>query len=269
MDTERIAITRSGETHDISLSSRHGGSELIFFIHGLGCAKDSFADVFAHPALTPYSLAAIDLPGFGESPLPVGFSCALEDHAEICFATLAQLPFETVHLAGHSMGGAIAVLLAERMGKRLASLVSIEGNLVGSDCTVSRRAVSATYDQFRERLRRELTLSARGPEEKGMRLWAEWSAKSDPRAFTESARSLVTWSDSGRLLRRFLTLPCRTSYFYGERNRQLPVLSRLGAVPAVMIGRSGHFLMNENPEEFCAKLAAFISGQGPEPRDRT
>jgi len=260
VDTERIAIACAGETHDIVLSSRGGGSELIFFIHGLGCAKESFADAFQNPALAPYSLAAIDLPGFGDSPLPEGFSCALEDHAQVCLATLASLPHGAVHIAGHSMGGAIAVLLAERLGKRLASLVSIEGNFIGSDCTVSRRAVSITYDRFRERLRRELMLAARGPEEKGMRLWAEWSAKSNPRAFTESARSLVEWSDSGKLLSHFLALPCRKAYFFGERNRTIPVLSRLGPVPAIMINRSGHFLMNDNSDEFYTKLAAVLDG---------
>jgi len=256
--TGHITLDRAGGTHDIAVSSRERGDGLVFFIHGLGCAKESFADAWDHPARSRFSLLALDLPGFGDSPLPEGFSCAMEDHAALCLEVLARYPHGEVHVAGHSMGGSIAVLLCGLMGDRAASLVNIEGNLVGADCTVSRRAVSITYDRFRERLMRELVVAARSSEERGMRLWAEWSARSDPLAFTKSAHSLVEWSDSGELLRRFLSLPCPRAYFYGERNRRMPVLARLGAVPATMISRSGHFPMNDNPDEFYGKLSGAL-----------
>jgi pimeloyl-ACP methyl ester carboxylesterase len=243
----------------ISLLSRDTGKDLVFFIHGLGCAKESFADAFDQPRLSAYSIAAIDLPGFGESPAIGDFSYTLDNYAGICRETLNQFPHNRVHIVGHSMGGAVAVLLAEKIPDRAVSLMNIEGNLTGSDCTTSRRTMSVTYDDFRSRLKRELILSARGSGEKGMRLWAEWSAKSDPLAFTGSARSLVEWSDSGELLSRFLALPCRKVYFYGERSRSIPALSRLGNVPAIMVSRSGHFLMNDNPDEFYSKLAAELA----------
>ncbi len=159
---------------------------------------------------------AVDLPGFGDTPSPREFTHSMENHAALCREVLNSVDYSRLHLVGHSMGGAIALLLAEFLPHGPDSLISVEGNLIGRDCTVSRRAVSVSYENFRTRLMRQMILAARTSEEHGTRLWAEWSAKSSPTAFTESARSLVEWSDSGELLRRFLGLTCRKAYFYGE-----------------------------------------------------
>jgi pimeloyl-ACP methyl ester carboxylesterase len=262
MSATLISVTLDGCRFDMSALARDSGGELVFFIHGLGCAGESFAGAWDHPALSRYSLLAVDLPGFGASPAPEDFSCSLEDYAALCREIIRHVPHEKIHLAGHSMGGSIAVLLAGLIPGGPASLMNIEGNLIGADCATSRRTAAVSYESFRARLMRQLIIAARSSEERGMRLWAEWSAKSDPLAFTKSARSLVAWSDSGDLLRRFLALPCRRAYFYGERNRMMPALSRLGETPTVMVSRSGHFLMIDNPDEFYTKLATSISPPG-------
>ena len=77
------------------------------------------------------------------------------------------------------------------------------------------------------------------------------------RAFTESARSggMVRQRE---ILSHFLALPAARPF--GERNRTIPVLSRLDWLPAIMINRSGHFLMNDNSDEFYTKLAAVLDG---------
>ena len=40
----------------------------------------------------------------------------------------AQFPGEAVHLVGHSVGGAVAMLFAQAHGERVCSLVSVQGN---------------------------------------------------------------------------------------------------------------------------------------------
>lgn len=259
MNSSVIRIKIDNRAIEISLALRESGTELIFFIHGLGCVKESFIDAWKQPRLSNYSLAAIDLPGFGDSPALQDFSYTLDNYAGICREILNLFPHDIIHIVGHSMGGSIAVLLAEQIPGRVISLINIEGNLTGPDCTTSRRTASVTYEEFRTRLRRELILAAYSSDEKGMHLWAEWSARSNPLAFTGSARSLVEWSDSGELLNRFLALHCRKAYFYGERNKSIPTLSRIEGIPAIMVNRSGHFLMNDNPEEFYEKLAAMLA----------
>ena len=80
-----------------------------------------------------------------------------------------------------------------------------------------------------------------------------------PFGFYKSAESLVHWSSSGELISRFKNLSCRKCYFYGERTPDIVVLNRLDAIEKVMIADSGHFMMNDNPDEFYSCLSEFLS----------
>ena len=42
-----------------------------------------------------------------------------------------------------------------------------------------------------------------------------------------SAESLVSWSDSEKLLEAFASLACRKAYFYGSENSRIPRCSAL------------------------------------------
>ena len=49
------------------------------------------------------------------------------------------------------------------------------------------------------------------------------------------------------------------SYFYGQENAGMAVLDRLDGIEKVMIGNSGHFFMNDNPDEFYPGLRTFLT----------
>jgi hypothetical protein len=72
----------------------------------------------------------------------------------------------------------------------------------------------------------------------------------------------VEWSDSGKLLEKFKKLNCKKSYFYGEENKDTPAVKETGFAEQYMISNSGHGMMTDNPKEFYAKLAGFISSCG-------
>ena len=80
-----------------------------------------------------------------------------------------------------------------------------------------------------------------------------------PLGLYKSAESLVRWSDSGELISYFKNLPCRKSYFYGEKNANTVALHRLNSIEKIMIRNSGHFMMNDNPDEFYPRLSRFLS----------
>ena len=83
--------------------------------------------------------------------------------------------------------------------------------------------------------------------------------KALPLGFYKSAESLVRWSDSGELILRFRNLPCRKAYFYGEKNADIVALHRLNYIEKIMIGSSGHFMMNDNSDGFYPRLGRFLS----------
>jgi pimeloyl-ACP methyl ester carboxylesterase len=249
---------------DLAISSkiRQAGNELILFIHGLGCTKESFEEVWYSSALNNFSIVTFDLVGYGESSKPVDFSYAMEEQAEICKELLSHFHYERLHIVAHSMGGVIGLLLAGSVTDKLLSFVNIEGNLISADCGMSRRVASVSYAEFEQRLFNGLKKMADASSNRGERLWAIWYAKSHPLGFYRSARSLVEWSDRGDLLRSFLRLGCERVYFYGEVNSHLEVLTVLEGVGKICISKSGHFPMIDNPQEFYSRIAEVIGGIG-------
>jgi len=255
MDQKIIQVTVGGISLDIAATYRKASEDLVFFIHGLGCSKESFQNVWHRSEFRNFSLLAIDLAGFGESSGPGdAFSYSMEDHARVCDEVLDAFKFNRLHVVGHSMGGAVGLLLSEEIFHKTISFSNIEGNLIGEDCgLISMEASSVSYDIFENELFPHYRLVFHNTETRGLSL-----DTASPLAFYKSSTSLVAWSDSRRLLNRFKALKCKKRFFYGERHSGLKVLNELGNIETEAISGSGHFLMNDNPDEFYTKLFQFI-----------
>ena len=78
-------------------------------------------------------------------------------------------------------------------------------------------------------------------------------------AFHACAKSLVAWSDSGRLLEIFQALAVPKAYVYGERSANPDVLSRLAGVPTYLVADCGHFVMIEKPDALARVVAEVMS----------
>jgi pimeloyl-ACP methyl ester carboxylesterase len=252
------SIDYNGQILPIAAKFRKSGTEMLFFIHGLGCSQETFDGVWSFRMLDRYSVLTCDLPGFGDSPGCDDFSYDLYDTAELCRGLLALLPGYRIHIIGHSMGGAIGMLLSEMIEGRLASFINVEGNLIGQDCSISSRRLSVSFEEYEKKRLPELLLFSGMSVEPGRRLWSRLMRKADVKALYRSSRSLVEWSDSGRLFDMFLKLDRKKIYIYGEADSFMGILKMLDGVSLVKISKSGHFPMIDNPGEFYGALAAFL-----------
>lgn len=95
----------------------------VVFIHGFG--SDSQSWVGNAPALFSFAnVWALDLPGHGrawaEKP-----AATLEGVGEQIGQAVFSVSERPIHIVGHSIGGALAVLLAQRQPDKVASLVLI------------------------------------------------------------------------------------------------------------------------------------------------
>ncbi|HPN12080.1 MAG TPA: alpha/beta hydrolase [Spirochaetota bacterium] len=257
MKQRKITIRYNNGDYNLSIRYRKNGGELVFFIHGLGCSQNNFNDAWHAEGLSRHSLVSLDLPGFGESSMADNFSCDMNAYAEICSDVLSLFPEFRVHLVGHSMGGAIGILLTDMIHDRLVSFVNIEGNLIGRDCSASREKASVSFDDFKTKQLPALILTTSLSVEPGRRMWSQYLKMADKKGLYLSSRSLVRWSDSGLLLKKFKELDCKKVYIYGEANSFLNVLTFLNGIQTVPISNSGHFPMNDNSEEFYNFLSDF------------
>jgi abhydrolase domain-containing protein 6 len=99
-------------------------------IHGFGGDKETWLMM---AALIPRArgLALIDLPGHGRSADVPEDRASIRHHAEAALRVLDELGFERAVVCGNSMGGGVALRLAESWPDRVAGLVLVAS--VGRD----------------------------------------------------------------------------------------------------------------------------------------
>jgi len=241
----------------ISCLFRKGGKEPVVFVHGLGDSKESFREAFRREEFRSFTVLAADLVGFGDSDKSVDFSYSMKDQAEILRKVIDCFGVERFHLVAHSMGGAIGIELCEMISSRVCSFINAEGNLTSEDCTGSRhiaemdeeKFAQVGFKQFKRELREEFE---RTGDSAGMDYLRNLS-KATAESMYKSSVSLVKESDSGNLLTRFCQLPFYKCYIYGEKNKGVfptEKLLRQKGIPIFYISKSGHAMMDENPDEF-------------------
>ena len=115
------AVMPGGSVHYLQT----GDGPRVVLLHGLFAQKEQWVPFMCVVAASGYSVIAPDLPGFGQS---VGFSIQdyqLENQVELLHALVAGLGIKEFHLAGNSMGGAIAGLYQHRYAQEVRSLAFI------------------------------------------------------------------------------------------------------------------------------------------------
>lgn len=106
-----------------------GQGPAVVLVHGLFADRRQWHGMACLVARAGYRVIAPDLPGFGDS---TGFAVStyrLEMQATVLQAFLHKLELSRYHLAGNSMGGAIAGMVAVRFPQEVASLAFIGASL--------------------------------------------------------------------------------------------------------------------------------------------
>jgi pimeloyl-ACP methyl ester carboxylesterase len=232
---------------------KSSSNSFVIFLHGLACSGDSFRNLFDYNYFPDASLLVLDLVGFGQSSKPDDFSYTMENQASLCEQLLGEFSFKKLHIVAHSMGNAIALLISQNIVSKVQSFANLEGNLISEDCgLLSRGIIEVSLAEYQNcNFKSHLYEFARHPQLRFNQTTAN--------AVYKSSLSLVQWSDSVELLLQYKNLACKKCYFWGEENADMPVLKELVGMKTVMISRSGHGMMTDNPEAFYMALAEFIN----------
>jgi pimeloyl-ACP methyl ester carboxylesterase len=94
-----------------------GKGRPLVLLHGLGGSGYAWRQVVPDLARS-YRVITIDLMGFGRSDKPLHARYSPQDHARVVLATLDALNLRNVALAGHSLGGLVALLATTEANRR-------------------------------------------------------------------------------------------------------------------------------------------------------
>jgi pimeloyl-ACP methyl ester carboxylesterase len=155
-----------------------------------------------------------------------------------------------VTLVGHSMGGALALLIAQRQPDFVTAIGSIEGNLIGGK--VSRAIARAADDDEAEKIKAGLIATAARSKNAGWQLWARTMAPLSPRVLRDYALSLTNLAASGLLPEMFHRFNGPKAYIYGDRY-DTTALASLDKRLTHRVKGADHFVMQDAPAT-CADL---------------
>ena len=192
--------------------------------------------------------------GFGKSSKPHEYSYTMEQHASCLSGLLKKLNVTNPVIIAHSMGGAIALLLIEKLSS-VEYFFCLEGNLVDEDCTISKEVESQSEEDF-------IINSYNVNPVKYRCRQLDSEADSSPIGYYRSSVSLVEMSESGELLKKFKELMCPKTYIHGHENRNTKAVRVLAGQDVVEIEGCGHFMLNDNPNSTYSVIEDRLRGLG-------
>lgn len=122
----------------------------IVLIHGL-FGNQSDPEILA--AFEGVEVHAPDLIGYGKFKDAQSAGWSLDDQADHVFKFVQELRAPSVHLVGHSVGGAVSALVAFRNSSLVASYTSVEGNFTLKDAFWSGQIAQKSLAEVEEIIR--------------------------------------------------------------------------------------------------------------------
>jgi pimeloyl-ACP methyl ester carboxylesterase len=254
-----------------------GSGPPLLLVHGYLWSGTAWEDAF--PFLSRGLRVIVpDLPGFGESekPPPARYAYGYEAFTESLVDLVAALGVGRVSVCGHSMGGAVALMLAAHHPDLVEKLV-----LVDPIVYPSRRGTAASVAtlpilgpilfkqmygraMFRRFFRENVyARSASLPEERIQRMFAAFNA---PAAREAAYATMLATLDRRALVASIPRVSAPTLVAWGRNDRSAPVehgrrLARELRRARFEVFDCGHSPPEEAPEAFAEVVTGFLRGK--------
>jgi len=256
------------------------GSETIIMIHGLGSYLHAWKKNISELSKN-YRVIAIDLPGYGRSS-KAPHSGLMTFYAGVVAEFIQKLQLEPVNLAGHSMGGQIAMVLTLEKPELVKRLILVdpagfEAFHAGQrnwfkDVMTPNLVRLTTVDAI------EINLASnfyRMPDDARFMIEDRIAMRDavDFEAYCLAVARSVHGMVDEPVLDKIAGIKVPTLIFFGENDMLIPnrylnpgFTSKIAETGAglikgsklVMVPKCGHFMMFEKPEVFNAETRKFI-----------
>jgi pimeloyl-ACP methyl ester carboxylesterase len=259
-----------------------GDGPALVFVHGLSGSWPNWLEqlpVFADTR----RVIAMDLPGFGHSPMPVE-QITISSYAQILDELLGKLGVSAATLVGNSMGGFISAELAIAFPQRVERLVLVSAAGISTN---GRRDVQRAVPALRRMERvvaayttwvaahsdavarhpglrnAALGLVTRHPSRLNPALAAEQLRGAGKPGFMQALQANLDYP----IRERLPEIACPTLIVWGEEDKVIPVRDAgvfeelIPGSRKVLFEDTGHMAMLERPAAFNQLLEEFLDGE--------
>jgi pimeloyl-ACP methyl ester carboxylesterase len=275
---QRWVTLSGGPVNLIDIGPADSDQAPVLFVHGLsGCWQNWLENI---PAFAQdRRVVAVDLPGFGASPMP-SQDITISSYANALDELMGALDIEAASVVGNSMGGFVAAELAIRHPQRVERMVLVAAAGIGvaemrndRAMAVLKRgerivlmggafmAANAARLSRRARLRRAaMAAVAAHPDRLSPPLVAEQISGSAAPGFLAALDALTSYDFEDRLPE----IACPTLIYWGTKDRLVPVRhsKRFNELiensRRIVLEDTGHVPMLERPARFNSDLEAFL-----------
>lgn len=230
----------------------------IIFIHGLGCAGSfDYSQVIYQEKLRKHRCIVVDLLGAGYSDKPEDFEYSVHSHTRYLKKFVDSLDLKKIIIFGHSLGGAIAIELANMCVDNISHLILSESNLDPStEGATSYEIASYSKNDFIEEGFKNIISHNR---KNGYSMWAasleNWSPIA---AYSFSKSALQGGNPSWRKV--FYELPIKKGFIFGEYSLPTDDYDEMKKhdIHVEVVSNTGHSMAWENPEGLAEAILGCI-----------
>ncbi len=241
-------------------------------IHGIVGSLDYFAPAsrFHHA-----DVHTIDLLGYGSQRDAAPERLTLVSQVDHVRAHLDRLGTDPVWLLGHSMGGAVVMMLADRCPDRVAGVINVEGNFTLNDAFWSKSIAGKGIEKWEDEYRAMQAdvpawLVKCGVEPNDLRVgWAEAIlANQPPSTLHKMSRAILSETAPPEYLqavRHVVNRGIPIHLLAGERSAgawDVPDFVRAAAASYLEQPATGHLMMLEEPDAFCTIVDGIFTTGG-------
>jgi pimeloyl-ACP methyl ester carboxylesterase len=222
-------------------------------------------------AFRNFTVLTPDLIGYGEYRDARPEAISVESQTEHIATWLRQRERNPVHVIGHSIGGALAVLFAERYPELTASISSVEGNFTIEDAfwtaqlaTKTIEEIDELVDSYRSDVFGWLVGAGVTPNDWNLSVANEWLNYQPSRTLRAQAAAVVeATKDTSYLetVRDLLDSGTPFHLFAGEKSRHdwhVPDWVVSKATTNKDVPNAGHLMMLDNPKGFAEVIMSSL-----------
>ena len=265
---DTILTTRSGDGLEIAYDVLGAGPAVVF-VHGWAGRRSHWDG--QRPLAASHTVVRVDLGGHGASGRG-RTRWTVSRFAEDVVAVVDTLALDAVVLVGHSLGGSVIALVAERLGERVRGVMGVDTwSALGTRHSVSDIERSVVLPEMRvdfaagSRRFVEAMCGPTTPRPLVERLAEEVASMAPGIALAVLDEAIRTGPEDVERALDALDVPKAAISSATFRPKDPATLAAYGIDNVVLAG-TGHYLMLERPAEFNALLAGVLAAMHPAAR---